>query len=121
MEIDPGAADALAPTMILQPIVENAIRHGIEPNIDASLLVITAKAQEGLLVLSVEDNGPGFPGNIKEGIGLQNTRSRLHQLYGGNDHLRCETVQGGGAKVTLALPLRREPASDAPGQNRLPQ
>jgi signal transduction histidine kinase len=108
--IDPNAADALVPPMILQPIVENAIRHGIEPNIGTSTLAIAARIQNDNILLTVQDNGPGFAAKKQEGIGLQNTRARLHQLYGGHEHLRCETAEGGGAKVTLTLPLRREPA-----------
>jgi len=107
MDIEPGVADALAPTMILQPVVENAVRHGVEPNLGASVLAISARAQGGELELTVQDNGPGFAAKIKEGIGLQNTRARLHQLYGGQERLRCEAAEGGGAKITLTLPLRR--------------
>lgn len=109
-QVDPKALDALVPPMILQPIVENAVRHGVEPSIDASTLVISATIEGEELRLIVEDNGPGFAGKTKPGIGLQNTRDRLHQLYAGQERLLCDSAEGSGARVTLVLPLRHAAA-----------
>ena len=108
-EIDPSVLDALVPTMVLQPIVENAMRHGVEPNLADSLLAIIACREEEALIIVVQDNGPGFGQSIPDGIGLQNTRARLQQLYAGPERLRCDAAPGGGARVTLRLPFRQTP------------
>jgi two-component system, LytTR family, sensor kinase len=112
-EVAPEVWDALVPPMILQPIVENAVRHGVEPNLADSVLIIKVRQEGDDLVIVVQDNGSGFKDQIEEGIGLRNTRARLHQLYGGQNRLLCEPAQEGGAKVSLVLPLRQAEPSVA--------
>jgi sensor histidine kinase YesM len=83
-DIEKDALDAYVPNLILQPIVENAIRHGIAPRAEAGLIQVQARRENGFVELSVKDNGVGLneTEGIKSGIGLSNTRKRLEKLYG---------------------------------------
>jgi signal transduction histidine kinase len=113
MRIAPDALDAAVPHLCLQPIVENAIRHGIEASASAGELVIGARRAGGRLELTVEDDGPGFRSFRQPvGIGLANTRLRLAELYGDRASLTLANALDGGAIVTLTLPFREceEPA-----------
>jgi two-component sensor histidine kinase len=109
-EIAPDAASACVPYLILQPLVENAIRHAIEPLEQAGRLVIQAKVQNGTVQLTVKDNGEGLkpPSNGRTGIGLANVRSRLRHLYG--DAARLDLANGpeGGVEARITLPYRQE-------------
>jgi len=102
--------EALVPALVLQPVLENAIRHGIEPREAAGRIIVTAERQNGRLELRVVDNGPGLPAGEasfpREGIGLGNTRSRLQHLYGECQSLTLTAVPGGGLEVRLSLPFR---------------
>src|SRR5262245_35146615 len=86
MEIDPETRDATVPNLVLQPLVENAIRHGIAPRPEGGRLAIRTRRTSGQLQLEVADDGPGLPDPEclpgREGFGLRNTRARLEQLYG---------------------------------------
>jgi two-component system LytT family sensor kinase len=107
MRIAPDALDAAVPHLCLQPIVENAIRHGIEASASAGELIISARRVAATLELVVEDDGPGFrtlPPPV--GIGLANTRLRLAELYGERASLTLGNALDGGAIVTLTLPFR---------------
>jgi two-component system, LytTR family, sensor kinase len=104
---DPAILDAAVPQMGLQPIVENAIRHGLGKSSSAGKIQISATRVNDMLEIKVQDDGPGFPdGNPSQsrGIGLANTRTRLHQLYGGSAKLTGENGELGGAIVTMLLP-----------------
>jgi len=111
---EPGVLDAAVPHMALQPIVENAIRHGIGRSSSAGLIAISARRVGGALEIKVEDDGPGLkPAGLKpaapkqsRGIGLTNTRARLHGLYGDAAVLRLENGQPYGAVATITLPYR---------------
>ncbi len=111
-DIEAGAEKALVPYLILQPIVENAIRHGIEPREDAGRLAIQARRNNGRLELRISDNGPGLAeqtnGTYREGIGLSNTRSRLRHLYGQDHDLELVTAPGGGLEARISIPFRRD-------------
>jgi two-component system LytT family sensor kinase len=114
MRIAPDALDAAVPHLCLQPIVENAIRHGIEASATAGDLVISARRLAGTLELIVEDDGPGFRSMRQPvGIGLANTRLRLAELYGDRATMTMANAIDGGAIVTLTLPFREceEPAT----------
>jgi two-component system, LytTR family, sensor kinase len=110
VEITAGAEarEAAVPQLGLQPIVENAIRHGLGGRAAAGRVAITAERAGSLLRIRVEDDGPGFPkgGPRPEGIGLSNTRTRLEHLYGPEARLLLENLPGGGAAVTMVLPYR---------------
>lgn len=108
--VDPAVLDALVPNLILQPLVENAIKHGIERKTRDGVIRLEARVAEGgRLSLEVEDNGPGLrpePAR-RRGIGLSNTRARLQQLYGQDHGFELRNLEGGGCLVRLILPLRR--------------
>jgi signal transduction histidine kinase len=114
-EIAPETLDALVPNLILQPLVENAIRHGISLNESAGLIVISSLRVGGMLHISVCDDGPGLQSGWRmeesDGIGLANTRERLKHLYG-TEH-RFELCNGpeGGVTASLSIPFR--PGYDA--------
>jgi LytS/YehU family sensor histidine kinase len=113
---DPAILDAAVPQMALQPIVENAIRHGLGKSSSAGKIQISAIRVNDMLEIKVQDDGPGFPdGNASQGrgIGLANTRTRLHQLYGGSAKLTGENGELGGAIVTMLLPYHLAPESSA--------
>lgn len=103
----PELMDAAFPHMGLQPLVENAIRHGIGRRSAAGIVRITASKSDNTLKVAVQDDGPGFSSShpSSPGIGLTNTRERLNQLYGPAAQLLTENAPAGGAIVTLLLPF----------------
>ena len=107
--IDVAAMDVLVPTLILQPLVENAIRHGLEPMVRAGTLSIEAQIDGDTVWLRVRDDGAGLPKSWKrrDGVGLSNTRSRLERLYGEGAALTVRENPGGGVLVDVYIPLRR--------------
>ncbi|MGE0130646.1 MAG: sensor histidine kinase [Blastocatellales bacterium] len=110
MEIEPAAMEARVPNLFLQPIVENAIRHGIAQQTAAGVITIRAFSKNGRLQIEVRDNGPGLSvnGNGSGGVGLANTRSRLRQLYGDEHHFGMMNAAEGGLVVTLEIPFQTE-------------
>ena len=109
VDIDPAVLDVRVPNLILQPIVENAMRHAIANNSNAGRIEIVATARNGMLRIEVKDNGPGLahapsPGNLKHGVGLANTRARLERLYGSNHRFELANELTGGFVVTLEIP-----------------
>ena len=109
-EVDPLLAKALVPQLILQPLVENSIRHARHPQTSRLLLRVSATRENDNLLLRVHDDGPGLPSlqadSWGKGIGLSNTEQRLRSLYGAHQHLLLEN--DGGLRVTISLPLHRE-------------
>jgi len=104
---DQSILDAAVPQMGLQPIVENAIRHGIGRSSAAGRIQISATRLNDTLEIKVKDDGPGLADNKSiegNGIGLSNTRARLQQLYGNGGSLSVENSELGGVVVTMALP-----------------
>ena len=94
------------PNLVLQPLLENAIQHGIEPHARAGRVELTATRQNDSLLLEVRDNGGGLPhGKIAEGIGLSNTRARLKQLYGERQSFDLANAEAGGTCVRITLPF----------------
>ena len=103
--IDPETRSALVPNLILQPIAENAIRYGISANPNPGKLRITSKRMNDELQIKIEDNGPGMPREMREGIGIVTTRERLDHLYGSSARLEWINQSDGGAAVTLRIPF----------------
>ncbi len=106
MDIDPQALSASVPNLILQPIVENAVRHGVAKQTRPGHIAIRAHRQGERLVMNVEDNGPGLSANSNgSGIGLSNTRARLEQFYGDDFSFEIANSTPRGASVTLNVPV----------------
>ena len=112
--IDVSALGAMVPTLILQPLVENAVKHGIERQLAPAVIQITAEHSAQRLRLEVADNGRGLSGkSLSEGVGLRNTRLRLKELYGDDGKMEVRSEVDGGFSVELLLPWRtvlKEPA-----------
>ncbi len=110
MDIGPDTLDASVPNMILQPLVENAIKHGISPRAEGGKINIEAWRKNGHLHLSVSDDGVGVnSGGVKaftEGVGLSNTRRRLKHLYGNGHKFELEPEEAHGLNVRLDIPYR---------------
>lgn len=112
IDIDPDTNRALVPSLILQPLAENALRHGIGRSVASGLVGISSRLENGFLKLIVFDNGAGLPENWQlkssAGIGLANTAARLQQLYGENHRLDVRNRPEGGVEVVIVVPLRTE-------------
>jgi two-component system LytT family sensor kinase len=108
MDIAPGTLDAQVPNFILQPLVENAICHGIEPHTKPGRIELRARRAAGVLTLEVCDNGAGLRPDepAEEGVGLSNTRARLRTRYGEAHGFELRTAPGGGLLVRLSIPFR---------------
>ncbi len=109
-----GTLDAKVPNLILQPIVENAIRHAIAPRSTPGLIEIESKHDGNKLRIQVRDNGPGISEHrtsesvLKKGLGLTNTGTRLEQLYGTAHLFDLRNSSEGGLVVTLEIPFHRD-------------
>jgi sensor histidine kinase YesM len=119
VDVDPLVLRALVPPFILQPLLENSIRHGIAARSTPGLVEIQAWSQHDMLRLCVRDDGPGLPPGWTleqaRGVGLANTRERLKRLYGDDQSFSITGKPGSGVFVDLAFPLRQaEPAASPP-------
>jgi signal transduction histidine kinase len=111
MSIEPQTLKAYVPTMILQPLVENSVRHGISRRPGGGCVEISARREGGMLRLAVFDNGGGVEDRVETApserrIGLANTQARLRHLYGLNHRLELRSLSGRGAMVSVSLPFR---------------
>jgi two-component system, LytTR family, sensor kinase len=104
--VESGVNEALVPRLILQPLVENAIRHGVTRRITPGQVEVRAWERAGRLHLTVRDDGVGLGTQIREGLGLSITRARLRQLYGLEQRFMLAPSPAGGAVCTLSFPLR---------------
>jgi two-component system LytT family sensor kinase len=126
-EIDPRSLDIPVPSMLLQPLVENSIKHGLEPRIAGGVITLRSRLEHGKLIIEVEDDGVGIaPGRAHtsgvlqgtgNGIGMKNVRERLEVLYGDAALFDITSRPGRGTKVTLSFPAQvpnaNHPASRA--------
>jgi LytS/YehU family sensor histidine kinase len=111
--------DAAVPQLILQPIVENSVRHGIAPYGCGGEIAVRALHDNQRLLLTVEDSGPGIlderlQAPAPSGLGLANTRARLGQLYGEAQHLKLENLSGGGFRVGIEIPFHIPERNEGP-------
>jgi two-component system, LytTR family, sensor kinase len=110
VDVDPEVLDAEVPRMILQPLVENAMKHGIAQSVDKGHVQISAGREGDVLRMEVRDNGRGLHGarlkKLRTGVGLSNTRARLEMLYPGRHRLDFTELDGGIA-VRVDIPLQR--------------
>jgi two-component system, LytTR family, sensor kinase len=107
IEVDDELKSASVPNMILQPLVENAIKHGISRKRGDALIEVKASRMNGTLCLQVIDNGVGIetPSDRKDGVGLSTTRARLQEMYGDAQTFALENLGSGGAQATVTLPF----------------
>ena len=108
LDIEPAALDREVPSLILQPLVENAIRHGVSSVPDGGQIWISARATNGTLDLEVRDNGPGLENGARHPsasaqVGLRNTRARLDRLYGGRCAFDLHNAAEGGAAARIRI------------------
>jgi signal transduction histidine kinase len=115
-KVDPDTLGARVPHLILQPIVENALQHGIADRASGGRIEISARRADDKLRLEVRDDGRGLRGTRPGfGLGLANTRARLEQLHGGRQRLELVAVPDGGALTSISLPFREVAEVDSPG------
>jgi LytS/YehU family sensor histidine kinase len=128
IDVEPEALDAAVPNLVLQPLVENAIRHGLAVRAQSGLVAITARRHGEMLRLEVRDDGPGLSRPLSlddrfitgsaaaaaaSGVGLANVRSRLRRLYPGKYRFAVENHPSGGVLATIEIPLARSPEEDS--------
>ena len=109
-ELDPASLDHLVPSMILQPLVENAIKHGFADKVDGGSIYIRSRCTDQRVVIEVEDDGVGMPASGRErssgtGIGMLNVTERLQVVYGDAAEISIESQPGSGTLVRLVLPI----------------
>jgi two-component system LytT family sensor kinase len=114
-EISPDTLNVVVPSMLLQPLIENSIKHGLEPRIDGGTVTLRSRfTREGRLLVEVEDDGVGMePGRAASGeisrpgtgIGMRNVMERMEVLYGDAAEVEVESRPGRGTKVTLVMPV----------------
>jgi len=111
VEVEPPCKEAQVPRLILQPLVENSIRHGIAMRSAAGKIAIRAERRGERLAVVVWDDGPGLPGDhpVREGVGISNTRARLEQIYGPDHRFELQNAPDGGMEARLEIPFERRP------------
>ena len=114
-QIEPDTQNAIVPFLLLQPLVENAVRYGIEPREQEGHVSIVARRNNGMLELRVRDDGPGLPHDgdspLRQGIGLSNTQSRLRHLYGEHFQFELADLSEGGLEARISIPYSASAAS----------
>jgi LytS/YehU family sensor histidine kinase len=116
MDVPPDLLAVYVPSLALQPLVENAIKHGISADSAAGRLEIAAKRHNGRVWLCVRDDGPGPPpgSRLRFGVGLTNVQSRLKQLYGDKSSLELTGGDGRGCEAIIIIPLRSSHEDTSP-------
>jgi sensor histidine kinase YesM len=104
MSIPDQTLEALVPNLILQPLVENALEHGVSRVAGPGRIEISARRDDEHLLITVRDNGPGVDSE-RSGVGLTNSRARLAQLYGDAAELSLSPAEGGGTAAVIRLPF----------------
>jgi len=108
-EVDERSVETFVPSMLLQPIVENSLKHGLSAKLEGGAIVIRATARDGRLVIEIEDNGVGIPEArlaqvYQEGIGISNVHERLRVLYGGDFSMDITSREGEGTRIRIEVP-----------------
>ncbi len=114
LDVDPETLDARVPNLILQPLVENAVRHGVAPRAEPGWIGIRTSLEDGKIEISIEDDGPGVAETAGRrgapsvssgsGVGIANCRARLEQLYGDRASLELAEASAGGLRVSIRIP-----------------
>jgi LytS/YehU family sensor histidine kinase len=108
VDIPPELLKAQVPNLLLQPLVENAIKHGVAKRVTGGVIRVTGASSNGYLCLSISNDGPSLPTDwqaMHNGIGIDNLRTRLQILHGGESELRLRNTDT-GVEVLVTLPLR---------------
>ena len=117
-EVEAQALNALVPSLILQPLIENAIKYAVSPSEDGGTLKISAKVHDDVLLLRLADNGPGLgngdPSKKSCGVGLKNTRERLQQFYGDRQAFTLAPNDPGGLVITINIPFETDEDAENP-------
>jgi two-component system, LytTR family, sensor kinase len=111
MRIEPETQVIRIPSMLLQPLVENAVKHGIAPKLEGGKITISSTCDNGVLRLELADTGVGFDSQSAErlhngGVGVRNVRDRLKSIYGGEDCLQIDSKPERGTRITITIPLK---------------
>jgi two-component system, LytTR family, sensor kinase len=109
-DVDPDTLDALVPSMLLQPLVENCIKHGISGKVDGGAITLRTRYHAGRLLIEVEDDGVGIPeaelsGILNKGIGVNNVKERLEVLYSQDYRMLIDSQPGRGTRIEIELPV----------------
>ncbi len=117
-QIDENTLDAFVPSMLLQPIVENALKHGLAAKLGGGELTIRIESQDGRLVIAIEDNGVGIPKErmaqvFEDGIGISNVHERLRVLYGADFRMDISSREGEGTRTRIEIPELVPTASES--------
>ena len=116
LEVHPETLEARVPNLILQPLVENAVRHGIAPLHEGGRITVRAAREAGRLLLAVEDDGAGIRSDQpREGVGLRNTRARLARLYPEGHELVIDRPRDGGFRIRIEIPFLTESSTNGAG------
>jgi sensor histidine kinase YesM len=111
-KVEPGLENVRLPSLILQPILENAIKYAISPRTEGGRIDVSAFRDNDLLRITIEDDGPGLPKENtprrRQGVGLANARERLELIYGGRAGLTAKNREPNGCRVDIWLPLEEE-------------
>jgi sensor histidine kinase YesM len=111
-EVGSRAGDALVPSLILQPLIENAIKYAVTPSEEGGTLTISAKVHDRMLILQLSDNGPGLNNGQKAkngaGVGLKNTRERLQHFYGDRQAFTLAPNDPSGVVITINIPFETD-------------
>jgi two-component system, LytTR family, sensor kinase len=122
IDADEAALDALIPTMTLQPLVENAIRHAVAVRDGPTRIAVACTSIDARLTLSISDDGSGTaPTSNGLGVGLANVRSRLVEAYGSSHKFSCGPVEGGGYRAEIVLPRAMQPSAEPTAPRLEPQ
>ena len=104
VDVPPDLASYPLPSLLLQPLVENAIRHGLEPKVEGGEVTMRARREGGKVVVEIADSGVGFAPTTRGGVGLTNLRERLRLLFGDSASLEISDAPGAGSRVCVSLP-----------------
>jgi two-component system, LytTR family, sensor kinase len=108
-QIEEPTLDAFVPSMLLQPIVENALKHGLAAKLGGGEITIRTSTRDGRLIIEIEDNGVGIPQDrmsqvFGDGIGISNVHERLRVLYGGDFQMNISSQEGEGTRIRIEIP-----------------